>query len=281
MDKKTLEIIKQALAEDAYDQDITTLNLVNKETMLSGSFIVKATGVVSGIDVAKEVFRVINPKIKFNPLRKNGEFVNRGDVIASIEGPMHDILRGEQVAINFLQRMCGIAGVTAKFVQELAGTECKILDTSSTTPLFRTLEQQAVVDGGGINHRHNLASQVFIKSNHITTVGSITKAVELARKAVGKNKIIEVEIENKDEFMEALKTSVDVIRLENIPNDVMKEIVEINENKKVLVASGNIELKKIRSVALTGVDYISVDYLTHSYKALDIKLNFYKRLRNK
>lgn len=281
MDKKTLEIIKQALAEDAYDQDITTLNLVNKETMLSGSFIVKATGVVSGIDVAKEVFRVINPKIKFNPLRKNGEFVNRGDVIASIEGPMRDILRGEQVAINFLQRMCGIAGVTAKFVQELAGTECKILDTSSTTPLFRTLEQQAVVDGGGINHRHNLASQVFIKSNHITTVGSITKAVELARKAVGKNKIIEVEIENKDEFMEALKTSVDVIRLENIPNDVMKEIVEINENKKVLVASGNIELKKIRSVALTGVDYISVDYLTHSYKALDIKLNFYKRLRNK
>lgn len=281
MDKKTLEIIKQALAEDAYDQDITTLNLVNKETMLSGSFIVKATGVVSGIDVAKEVFRVINPKIKFNPLRKNGEFVNRGDVIASIEGPMRDILRGEQVAINFLQRMCGIAGVTAKFVQELAGTECKILDTSSTTPLFRTLEQQAVVDGGGINHRHNLASQVFIKSNHITTVGSITKAVELARKAVGKNKTIEVEIENKDEFMEALNTSVDVIRLENIPNDVMKEIVEINENKKVLVASGNIELKKIRSVALTGVDYISVDYLTHSYKALDIKLNFYKRLRNK
>lgn len=281
MDKKITEIIRQALIEDGYDQDITTLNLINKETMLSGSFIVRSTGVVSGIDVAKEVFRLINPKIKFNILRENGSFVNRGDVIASIEGPMRDILRGERVALNFLQRMSGIAGTTAKFVQELAGTNCKILDTRKTTPLLRTLERQAVRDGGGTNHRYNLADQVLIKDNHIAAIGSITKAVELARKAVGKHIKIEVEVETKEEFLEVLTTSADVILLDNMTNEQIKELVELNGHKKTLEVSGNIELRRVRSIAMLGVDYISIGALTHSYKSLDISLNFYKRLRIK
>ena len=155
MDKKITELIKMALIEDGYENDVTTLNLVDKDVMLSGSFIVKATGVVSGIDVAKEVFRVVNPKIKMQILKENGTFVNRGDVIASIEGPMRDILRGERVALNFLQRMSGIAATTAKFVQELAETNCKILDTRKTTPVLRILERRAVRDGGGTNHRYN------------------------------------------------------------------------------------------------------------------------------
>lgn len=187
MDKKIIELIKQALIEDGYDNDVTTFNLINKDMMLSGSFIVKATGVVSGIDVAKEVFRQINPKIKMEILKDNGTFVNRGDVIASIEGPMRDILRGERVALNFLQRMSGIAATTAKFVQELAGTECKILDTRKTTPLLRVLERQAVRDGGGMNHRYNLSDQVLIKDNHIAAIGSIEKAVEMVRKSGWKN----------------------------------------------------------------------------------------------
>ena len=208
--------------------------------MLSGSFIVKATGVVSGIDVAKEVFRQINPKIKMEILKDNGTFVNRGDVIASIEGPMRDILRGERVALNFLQRMSGIAATTAKFVQELAGTECKILDTRKTTPLVR--------DGGGMNHRYNLSDQVLIKDNHIAAIGSIEKAVEMVRKSVGKTMKIEVEVETKEEFLEALGTSADIIMLDNMNNELMKELVEINNHSKKIEASGNMELKELEVV---------------------------------
>ncbi len=276
MDKKAIELIKEALIEDGVDNDITTLNLVSKDKMLTGSFIVKATGVVSGIDVAKEVFKQINPRIKIEILKANGTFVNRGDVIATIEGPMRDILRGERVALNFLQRMSGIAATTAKFVQELAGTNCKILDTRKTAPLLRVFERQAVRDGGGENHRFNLSDRVLIKDNHIAASGSIQDAVSILRKAVGRGMIIEVEVETLDEFMEALNTSADVIMLDNMSNEVMKKCVELNEGKKKLEASGNMELKKVRSVALLGVDYISVGSLTHSYKALDISLKFRK-----
>lgn len=276
MDKKAIELIKEALIEDGVDNDITTLNLVSKDKMLTGSFIVKATGVVSGIDVAKEVFKQINPRIKMEILKANGTFVNRGDVIATIEGPMRDILRGERVALNFLQRMSGIAATTAKFVQELAGTNCKILDTRKTAPLLRVFEKQAVRDGGGENHRFNLSDRVLIKDNHIAASGSIKDAVSILRKAVGRGMIIEVEVETLDEFMEALNTSADVIMLDNMSNEVMKKCVELNEGKKKLEASGNMELKKVRSVALLGVDYISVGSLTHSYKALDISLKFRK-----
>lgn len=276
MDKKAIELIKEALIEDGVDNDITTLNLVSKDKMLTGSFIVKATGVVSGIDVAKEVFKQINPRIKMEILKVNGTFVNRGDVIATIEGPMRDILRGERVALNFLQRMSGIAATTAKFVQELAGTNCKILDTRKTAPLLRVFERQAVRDGGGENHRFNLSDRVLIKDNHIAASGSIQDAVSILRKSVGRGMIIEVEVETLDEFMEALNTSADVIMLDNMSNEVMKKCVELNEGKKKLEASGNMELKKVRSVALLGVDYISVGSLTHSYKALDISLKFRK-----
>lgn len=276
MDKKAIELIKESLIEDGVDNDITTLNLVSKDKMLTGSFIVKATGVVSGIDVAKEVFKQINPRIKMEILKANGTFVNRGDVIATIEGPMRDILRGERVALNFLQRMSGIAATTAKFVQELAGTNCKILDTRKTAPLLRVFERQAVRDGGGENHRFNLSDRVLIKDNHIAASGSIQDAVSILRKAVGRGMIIEVEVETLDEFMEALNTSADVIMLDNMSNEVMKKCVELNEGKKKLEASGNMELKKVRSVALLGVDYISVGSLTHSYKALDISLKFRK-----
>lgn len=276
MDKKAIELIKEALIEDGVDNDITTLNLVSKDKMLTGSFIVKATGVVSGIDVAKEVFKQINPRIKMEILKANGTFVNRGDVIATIEGPMRDILRGERVALNFLQRMSGIAATTAKFVQELAGINCKILDTRKTAPLLRVFERQAVRDGGGENHRFNLSDRVLIKDNHIAASGSIQDAVSILRKAVGRGMIIEVEVETLDEFMEALNTSADVIMLDNMSNEVMKKCVELNEGKKKLEASGNMELKKVRSVALLGVDYISVGSLTHSYKALDISLKFRK-----
>lgn len=278
MDRKTVDIIKQALLEDAVDQDVTSLNLINKEQILSGSFIVKSTGVVSGIDVVKEVYRQINPKIKLDILRDNGSFVNRGDVIASIEGPMRDILRGERVALNFLQRMSGIAAITAKYLQEIVGTNVQLMDTRNTTPLLRGLERQAVNDAKGLNEHLNLSDQVVITSNHIATLGGIKNAVVEAKKIVGRSMKIEVEVENMEEYIEASNTSCDIITLLNMTNEQIKEIVELNNKKKKIKVSGNIELKKIRSIAVLGVDYIAVQLLTHSYKALDIQLRVYKRL---
>lgn len=279
MDKNITELIKQALIEDGYENDITTLNLIDRTNIASGNFIAKATGVLSGVDIAQEVFRMINNKIEFSILRNNGQYVNRGDVIAYVRGPMRDILRGERVALNFMQRMSGIASTTNKFVKEIQGTNCQILDTRKTTPLLRIIERKAVVDGGGTNHRFNLSDRVLIKDNHIAAVGSIKNAVELCKRAVPKNILIEVEVETKEEFLEALSTNCDIIMLDNMNNDLMKELVEINNGMKKLEASGNMTLQRVRSVALLGVDYISVGALTHSYKSLDISLKFYKNLK--
>lgn len=271
-----LKIIVSALQEDGYNHDVTTMNLVDKSIMLSGNFVAKANGIVSGVDVAEAVFKYINPKIKFTIHKPNGSYVNRGSSIATISGPMRDILRGERIALNFMQRMSGIATVTNQFVQEVKGTNALILDTRKTTPLLRLFERQAVRDGGGTNHRYNLTDRVLIKDNHIAAVGSITEAVMLAKKKVDPSILIEVEVETKEEFLEALDTDCDIIMLDNMNNELMGELVNINNGKKKLEASGNMMLKRVRSVALLGVDYISVGALTHSYKSLDISLKFYK-----
>lgn len=278
MEDKERKLILNALQEDGYNNDITTSNLIDRSRTLSGNFVAKAAGIVSGIDVAMETFKLVNPKISFTIHRPNGSYVNRGTVIATVSGPMRDILRGERVALNFLQRMSGIATTTNQFVLEVKGTNCLILDTRKTTPLLRAFGRQAVRDGGGTNHRYNLSDRVLIKDNHIAAVGSITNAVNLAKAKVEAGILIEVEVETKEEFLEALSTECDIIMLDNMDNDLMKELVEINNHQKKLEASGNMTLKRVRSVALLGVDYISVGALTHSYKSLDISLKFYKGL---
>lgn len=276
-----LSIIKDALKEDGIENDVTTLALVKSKQELIGRFIAKASGVVSGIDVAKEVFRTVNPKIVFEIWKENGSYVARGDVIALVNGPMADILRGERVALNFLQRMSGIATMTDKFVKELAGTNCQILDTRKTTPLLRYFERQAVRDGGGVNHRYNLSDRVLIKDNHLAAVGNLPRAVRMAKQyLVEHNKndlLIEVEVESKEEFLEALTTECDIIMLDNMTDEQMKELVDINQGLKKIEASGNMSLTRVRSVALIGVDYISVGLLTHSVKAMDISLKFFKK----
>ena len=238
-----LKIIVSALQEDGYNHDVTTMNLVDKSIMLSGNFVAKANGIVSGVDVAEAVFKYINPKIKFTIHKPNGSYVNRGSSIATISGPMRDILRGERIALNFMQRMSGIATVTNQFVQEVKGTNALILDTRKTTPLLRLFERQAVRDGGGTNHRYNLTDRVLIKDNHIAAVGSITEAVMLAKKKVDPSILIEVEVETKEEFLEALDTDCDIIMLDNMNNELMGELVNINNGKKKLEASGNMILK--------------------------------------
>jgi nicotinate-nucleotide pyrophosphorylase (carboxylating) len=269
-------IIQNALLEDGYLNDVTTDNLIPSTKELTGYFIAKEDGVLSGIEIGKEVFLFIDPSLNLSIFTQSGSLVKKGDIIAEIHGKAASILKGERVSLNIIQRMSGIATVTHKFVSLVQGTNAKILDTRKTTPLVRVLEKQAVVDGGGTNHRYNLSDMVLIKDNHIAAVGGITKAVETARSKVGTSLKIEVEVETKDQFLEAINTSADIIMLDNMSNELTKELVEINQGKKLLEASGNMSLDRVKSVAETGVDYISVGALTHSYQSLDISLKFKK-----
>ena len=273
MNKEIQTIIKNALKEDIPTKDVSSQYLFSNEQS-KGSFIAKEAGVISGIDVCKETFHVIDPNTEFIVLKQNGENVVIGDIIATVKGNTKSILMSERVGLNFLQRMSGIATMTKTFVDKTIGYNTKILDTRKTTPLLRVLEKQAVVDGGGTNHRMNLSDMVMLKDNHIKAVGSITKAVAIVRSQVGSDMKIEVEVENLESFKEAMNTSADIIMLDNMSDELMKECVIINNHVKQLEASGNMTLDRITSVCKTGVDTISVGALTHSYKSLDISLKF-------
>ena len=280
MDIKIEKLVEIALSEDSYNNDITSNTLIDKNHIISGNFISRSSGVVSGINVVNQVFKRTSNKLEFVILKKDGSFVNKGDVIAYVKGPSRDILRSVQTAINFLQKLSGIASITNKFVQEIKGTKCNILDTRNNTPLYKELEKKAVRDGGGLNSRTSLNDYFVITTNHIAIIGDIKYAVELAKmKAQMYDKLtIEVEVENKNEYLEALETEADFITLVNMNLDEIKELVKLNNKKKKLAVKGNITLTKVRSYALTGVDYIYIDIL-NNYKNLEIDFKFYKRLK--
>lgn len=280
MDIKIEKIVEMALSEDGYNNDITTNTLIDKNHIISGNFISKSVGVVSGTTVANAVFKKISNKLEFVILKKDGSFVNKGDVIAYVKGPSRDVLRGVQTALNFLEKLSGIATITNKYVQEIKGTKCNIIDTRNNTPIYRNLEKKAVRDGGGLNSRFSLGDYFVISSNHIAIIGDIKHAVDLVKiKASMYDKMtIEVEVEDKEEFLDALDTDCDIITLVNMNNELIRELVKINYKKKKLIVKGNIPTTKARSVALTGVDYIYIDSLTNN-KGLEIDFNFYKRLK--
>ncbi len=265
-------IIINALKEDIPTIDITTDNLFTDEVS-EGVFVAKENGVLSGVKVMQRVFQIIDPSLFIKVINHDGNDVEEGDLIAIISGKSKSILKGERVALNLMQRMSGVATMTRHFVLEIGNSHTKILDTRKTTPNLRILEKMAVVHGGGINHRMSLSDQVMIKDNHIKAAGSITKAVALIRKRVDHNIKVEVEVESYDQFLEALGTSCDMIMLDNMDNDLMRKCV-LNNTNKLLEASGNMVLERIRSVSETGVDFISVGALTHSYKSFDISLKF-------
>ncbi|MGM9969377.1 MAG: L-aspartate oxidase [Anaeroplasma sp.] len=265
-------IIKYALKEDMPTGDITTDNLIPENHQSKAKFIAKEKGIISGCEVVKRVFEQIDGKVSIHFMVTDGSEVNPYDVIATIEGDTRTILKGERVALNLIQRMSGIATETKKYVNELEGN-CKILDTRKTTPNLRYLEKLAVKHGGGTNHRFSLSDMVMIKDNHIDAAGSISKAVEIIKPKV--NVKIEVEAETIEQFKEALNTECDIIMLDNMSNEIMKECVALNNHKKKLEASGNMTLNRIKEVSKLGVDYISVGALTHSPKALDISLKFH------
>ena len=269
----TDQYIKHALEEDIGSGDVTTDTIVPADASLRGRIVAKQDGVVAGLDVAKQVFFTLNQDVKFLPKTKDGATVTRRDVLADLEGPARALLTGERVALNFLGRMSGIATLTRKFVDAVAGTKAVILDTRKTAPGLRLTDKLAVRLGGGENHRTGLFDMVLIKDNHIDFAGSITQAVGRVR-ASGTRLKIEVETRTLDDVREALALGVDRILLDNMSPDTMREAVAICGGRAKLEASGNVTLDNVLEVAKTGVDYISVGALTHSPVVFDVSLEF-------
>ena len=264
-------LIEQALREDVGPGDVTTRAVIPPGVRGKGAILVKAHGVICGLQVAAEVFRAVDERISFRPRVREGEPVQPGDVVAEVEGPLRGILTAERTALNFLARLSGIATLTARFVDAVAPYRAVILDTRKTTPGWRVLEKYAVRCGGGRNHRMGLYDMVLIKDNHIAACGSISEAVRRVR-AAGVGVPVEVEVKNLDELREALKLGVDRILLDNFSVEDIAEAVKIAEGRVPLEASGGVTLDNVAAIAATGVDYISVGALTHSAPALDLSL---------
>ncbi|WP_058485647.1 carboxylating nicotinate-nucleotide diphosphorylase [Defluviitalea phaphyphila] len=267
-------IIKRALLEDMNYGDITTDTLISPSQISKGNFIAKEDGVIAGIEVAKRVFKFFDDTIEFEIYKKDGSFVKKGEIIACIEGKTASILKCERTALNLLQRLSGIATMTRNLVKEVEDTKVRIVDTRKTIPGLRVLEKYAVTMGGGYNHRFNLSDGVLIKDNHIFAVGGIKEAINKIRNKIPHTMKIEIEVENLEQLKEALDAKADIIMLDNMSLDMMREAVKINNGRALLEASGNITVENVRDIAKTGVDIISCGALTHSVKALDISLKF-------
>ncbi|WP_340113338.1 carboxylating nicotinate-nucleotide diphosphorylase [Maribellus mangrovi] len=274
MDEKTLKsaevLFDLAYAEDIGDGDITTNNLIDPGENRTAQLVAKADGVVAGLQVAEIVFKKFDKNIEWNVLLPDGSVVKPGDVIAEFKGNYRALLTGERKALNFLQRLSGIASYASRCMKEIEGTKVEILDTRKTLPGYRYLDKYAVRMGGASNHRFGLYDMVMIKDNHIQVAGGITEAVVAIRKKIPKSIKIEVETTTIDQVKEALAADVDIIMLDNMSSAMMKECVAIIDRRAKIEASGNMTTKRIRKVAHTGVDYISIGALTHSVKALDI-----------
>ena len=264
------KIVEQALLEDIGTGDITTEFILPSDLKAKGIIKTSEEGVVAGLDIACLIFKKLDSEIVFQEKIKDGTKVARGKVLAEISGSARTILKGERAALNFLQRMSGIATITSKFCQEIKNLPVRIVDTRKTTPGLRILEKYAVLMGGGYNHRFGLYDAVLIKDNHIAVAGGIKSAVNSVRKQISHMIKIEIEVENLSQLQEALEMKVDIVMLDNMDLETMKEAVKIVKGEALIEASGGITLKKVREIAQTGVDLISVGALTHSVKSLDI-----------
>jgi len=265
------DIIKYALLEDSFYGDLTTeiLNINGNGEFL---LISKENFVLCGIDIFEKVFKFLNDSISVEKIYKDGDFINEKQVIAVVKGSIRDILRGERVALNFIQKLSGIATTTYYFVKEIEGTNCKILDTRKTTPLYRKLEKYAVRVGGGNNHRFSLFDGILIKDNHIKAFGSIEKLLDIAIKNKPFGKEIEIEVSNLDELKIVLNYPIDIVLLDNFKIEDIKKAIKIINGKCKIEVSGGIKLESVKEIAKLGVDYISVGALTHSSRWVDISL---------
>jgi len=274
--KQVEQIVSNALAEDLGSGDVTSEALVPSELEGKASILVKRDGVLVGLDVAKEVFRQVDPSLRFKALVKDGAKIRKGGMVATVDGKVASILKAERTALNFLQHLSGIATETAQYVDAVSGTKAIITDTRKTIPGLRLLEKYAVRAGGGHNHRLNLGDGVLIKDNHLAALRSsglgLGEAVKKARKRAPRAMKVEVEVESVKQAREALSAGADIIMLDNMNVKDMRRVVELVQGRALLEASGGITLDNVRSVAEAGVDLISVGALTHSAKALDISL---------
>jgi nicotinate-nucleotide pyrophosphorylase (carboxylating) len=267
-------LIDLALSEDIGGGDVTSEALLENRPAGKAVIVAKQEGVVAGLPVAGMVFRAVNPKLVLKMFKRDGDRIRRGEKIVSVRGKIRGILSAERTALNFLQRLSGIATLTSKYVDEVKGTGTRILDTRKTTPGLRVLEKYAVKTGGGQNHRMGLFDMILIKENHIQAAGGVSKAIQRARSKRRKEKV-EVEIRNLAEAREAVKSKPDWIMLDNMRSDRMRKAVELirSADRAIKIeASGSVGLKNVRRIALTGVDFISVGALTHSAPALDMSL---------
>lgn len=267
------DIIKQGLREDMHYCDLTTDLIVAEDSISKASVTYKEAGVVAGLWAFERVFNLLGDKVQVKRLVVEGSHVERGTVVLEMSGSTRDILKGERLALNLLQRMSGIATLAAHYASKVKSYPVKIVDTRKTTPGLRPLEKYAVTVGGCFNHRFNLSDGVMIKDNHIEAAGSITAAVEIVRSKLGHTVKIEVEVESLEQLHEALDVSADIIMLDNMDLTTMREAVRVTAGRAVLEASGGVNLDTVELIAETGVNVISVGALTHSARALDISLN--------
>lgn len=271
-------IVDAALTEDLSGGDVTTDSLIPVHIEASASFVPRTNGVIAGMEVAHAVFQRVDPTLRFVPKLVDGDVVEGGETVATVSGGLASILRAERVALNFMQRMSGIASTTAQFVAAVEGTDVAIVDTRKTAPGLRMLDKAAVALGGGRNHRRNLSDGVLIKDNHIAALQAeglgLQQIIRRARAQAPHTVKIEVEVESLDEVPAAIEGGADIIMLDNMSLDEIRQAVEMCLGKCLTEASGNVTLENARQVAEAGVDMISVGALTHSVKALDIGLDF-------
>jgi nicotinate-nucleotide pyrophosphorylase (carboxylating) len=267
-------VIEAALREDMPGGDITSESMIPADARSEAYFLAKEDGVLAGLDIASRVFAKIDPSVIFIERFRDGSVFRKSDKLARIKGSTRALLEAERTALNLLQRLCGVAAVTRRFVDAVAGTKTKILDTRKTTPGLRLLEKYAVRMGGGQNHRLGLSDMVLIKDNHLHFVGSVAEAVRRARAKARSGVRVEVEASSLLQVREALAAGADIIMLDNMPLETMRQAVLIAGGRVPLEASGNMTLDRVRAVAETGVDFISVGALTHSARAIDISMDF-------
>lgn len=271
--------IEEWLQEDVGSGDVTTMSTIPADERGVGILYAKESGVIAGLSIAQQVFETVDPALVFTASVEEGAHVTKGDQLAEVSGSVRSILSGERLALNLMQRLSGIATQTNAYVQAVSGTKARVVDTRKTTPGLRFLEKYAVRVGGGHNHRFALYDAVMIKDNHIKGAGGIAQAVAAARAQIPHTMTIEVEAETLEQVQEALDAGADIIMLDNMSNADMTKAVVLIQGKALVEASGGVNLETIRSIAMTGVDVISVGALTHSVKAFDISLDLNTRKR--
>ena len=266
------DCLRRALQEDITGEDVSTNAVMREKKNGIAELICKQDGVICGLEIFERVFQLLDENTIFKTNFKDGDFVRKGDLIGIIAGDIRVILSGERTALNYLQRMSGIATFTREMAAELAGSRTKLLDTRKTTPNMRVFEKYAVKVGGGYNHRFNLSDGLMLKDNHIGAAGSVTKAVEMAKEYAPFVRKIEVEVETLEQLDEALAAGADIIMLDNMDNETMREAVKRTAGRAELECSGNVTKERLKEIAEIGVDYVSAGALTYGAPIMDVSL---------